>query len=273
MRVFGILSDHRAFWSKSPLMHNAVLKRHGIEGIYLPFCVADARLADAVKGIRALNITGVNVTVPYKESVVPFLDCCSEEATAVGAVNTILNRDDKLIGENTDVGGFVDALESAGYHLTGKTALVIGTGGAAKAVLRGLKKMGANMILVTGRDAGKARKLAWQLDCLDVTFEQLRAHDDVSADLVVNATTISVPGEDPLMDDLAGKSHIVECEFVFDINYGREINLWQDFAETHGARFMDGISMLAHQAKRSFCLWTGVDASAEEFLEALKENA
>jgi len=133
--------------------------------------------------------------------------------------------------------------------------------------------MGANMILVAGRDSAKARRLAWQLDCLDVSFEQLWDYDDIVANLVVNTTTISIPGEDFLIDDLARTSHIVECELVFDINYGRTRNLWQTFAEGRGAQFVDGISMLAHQARRSFYLWTGLEVPAEEFLEALEENS
>ena len=115
-------------------MHNAVLAAHGVNGLYVPLRVEPADLEKAVEGLKALNITGVNVTVPHKEAIVPFLDGLSEEAKSLGAVNTLVPMNHALWGDNTDVGGFSDALAKADFLAQGKRAVILGAGGAARAV-------------------------------------------------------------------------------------------------------------------------------------------
>jgi shikimate dehydrogenase len=271
MRVFCILSDERVFRSKSPLMHNAVLKRRGIDGIYAPFMVAANRLEDAVKGVRALNIEGVNVTVPFKEAVIPYLDELSEVASRVAAVNTIVRRNNRLIGENTDVPGLADALRDAGFDGAGKTALVFGSGGAAKAAAATLNCLNFSRTIMAGRNDGKTKISAARVSAEATTFAEL---DQLAsaANLVVNATTVSAPNEGPETASLVQELKLANCELVVDVNYGRPRNIWEDLALRNGATFMDGLPMLASQAARSFFLWTGMEADAGEFLAALQES-
>lgn len=272
MKVFCVLSDARAFNSKSPAMHNAVIEREGMNAVYVPFAIEPDRIGEAVKGLRALNIAGANVTVPYKEVVIPYLDSLSEEASAVGAVNTIVIRDGSLLGDNTDTGGFIDALDGVDFSVTGKSVLVFGTGGVSKAVVSALKRIGPSRILLAGRDPQKTRHTAEGFGVAAAAFESLTGRPP-SSNLVVNATSVSSPAEGPEMADFVRSLDLPQCELVVDLNYGRDDNFWRDLARTSGARFMDGLPMLAHQARRSFAIWTGVEVDVEVFMEPLKENS
>ncbi len=269
MKVFCILSDERAFRSKSPAMHTAVLKRNGINGMYVPFRVEPERIGDAVRGLRAFNIAGANVTVPYKEAVTPHLDALSREASEIGAVNTIVPDSGGLKGCNTDAGGFMDALHDAGFSARGKTVLVCGTGGASRAVVFALEELGARTILLVGRDAKRTSAIAGIVGAEAASMELLfnGAHD---ASLVVNATVVSSPSESPAMAGRLDGLKLKGCELLVDLNYGREENFWQDLAVRSGASFVDGLPMLAYQAARSFTLWTGLNVEPTQFLEALQ---
>jgi shikimate dehydrogenase len=271
MKIFCILSDERAFKSKSPAMHNAVLKATGINGVYVPFAVEPHRIGDAVRGIRALNIMGANVTVPHKELVIPHLDALNEGAEGVGAVNTIINIGDTLVGANTDTHGFQNALDDADFEAASKSILVVGTGGASKAVLFALGQLGAARILLAGRDLDKTKQLAKDRGAEAIPLESLLG-TTVAANAVVNATTVSSPTEGPELADLLSQLQLQDCELVVDLNYGRTENIWQSLAEASSAGFIDGLPMLAHQARRSFELWTGLDVEVEQFMKALQES-
>lgn len=272
MKVFCILSDERAFRSKSPAMHTAVLKRNGINGVYVPFRVEPDRVADAVRGLRALNIAGANVTVPYKEAVAPHMDSLSREASAIGAVNTIVPDNGGLKGCNTDAGGLMDALAEAAFSAGGKVVLVCGTGGASRAVLFALNELGTKTIVLAGRDEKRTAAMAGIAGAEPVSMEFLGsgAHD---VDLIINATSVSSPSESPELASRLDGLKLKGCELVVDLNYGRETNFWKDLAERNGSRFMDGLPMLAYQARRSFTLWTGLEVDPLQFLEALQGEA
>jgi shikimate dehydrogenase len=239
-----------------------------MDGVYVPFMVEPSGVEDAIKGIKALNIAGANVTVPYKQTVMPLLDRVEEEAASVGAVNTIVRSEDKLVGFNTDVGGIVDALEEAGFVARGKTCLVFGAGGAARAVLYALNKLGAGLVT----PAARRRDLVLQLgDRFSAKVTDLASLSSrvLKADLIVNATSVSSIEESPEMGRFVSGLTIDGCELVMDVNYGRTANFWQDQADRSGAGFMDGIPMLAHQARRSFELWTGSAVDVKYFKEGL----
>ncbi|MEW6530077.1 MAG: shikimate dehydrogenase [Thermodesulfobacteriota bacterium] len=272
MKVYCVLSDERAFRSKSPAMHNAVLKRHGIVGVYVPFMVLPDLVGEAIRDIRILNIAGANVTVPYKQAVVRYVDSLSEEASAIGAVNTIVPDDSRLVGHNTDAKGFMDALGSVGFDSAGKTALVMGTGGAAKAVAFGLKRHGDARVLIAGRNPEKARQAAEKIGAEPVSFIALAANG-IQSELVVNATAVSSAAESMVTAEFARRLNIARCELVVDINYGRGDNFWQELAQRHSSVFIHGLPMLAFQAQRSFALWTGLEVDAREFLEALEDDS
>lgn len=270
MRVFGVMGDERVARSLSPRMHNAVLARHGLDGVYVPIAVEPAQVEQTVRGFTSMGLAGVNVTVPHKEAVAPLLDSLSSQARTLGAVNTIVFRGLEMVGHNTDVDGFAAALKQAGIEARGRRALVLGAGGAARAVVLALSGLGAGDILVASRTRERARRLADDLGARPIELDQAVANSAL-CELVVNATPVSSPAESPEMAELASRLRLAGCcQAVVDINYGRRQNFWQQAAQRHGVVFLDGLDMLAHQARLSFKLWTGVDAPVAEFQEALR---
>lgn len=270
MKVFGIISDDRALKSKSPAMHNYVLRRLGISAVYVPFPVSPVRLPAALAGLAALSVSGVNVTVPYKETVMSLLDALSPEVKQIGAVNTIVNVEGRLAGHNTDAGGFAEVLRAENRAGSVKTALIFGAGGAAKAVAYTLRESGCNQVYLAARDVARTSQTARRIGCLAVDFNHLVSRPFFT-DLVINATTASDQIEAPGLAELVSGLQFPGCQMVIDLNYGRRQNFWQDLAARLKAPFQDGLGLLAHQARLSFKLWTGIDPDIELFHQALQE--
>ncbi len=268
MKVYCILSDERAYRSKSPGMFATVLKRLGINGAYVPFMVKSENLGQACQSLRILNIAGANVTVPYKELVIPYMDVLSEGANIIGSINTIVRNGDELKGYNTNAIGIMDALNETGFDPEGKSALVFGTGGAAKAVVFILNWLRTNSVFVAGRNYEKTRQIVGRFGGQALPLSTL-SDQSLSVDLVVNATSVSSPDESAEMALLVEKLQVPGCRLVLDLNYGRTHKFWQDMALRENIDFMDGLSALAYQARRTFALWTGVQVPPEEFLNAL----
>jgi shikimate dehydrogenase len=268
-KVFCILSDARAFQAKSPEMFSAVLKRAGLNAVYVPFMVAPENLGQAVHSLRVLNIAGANITVPYKEAVIPYLDILSEGANIIGAINTIVRDGERLKGYNTNAIGFMDAMEAAGFDAAGKTALVFGTGGAARAVAFIFNWLRAERVLVAGRSLQKAHALTDKLGGVPLLMDTL-AGTEIHADILVNATAVSSTEESPELADLVARLNLQGCGLVVDLNYGRIQNFWQERAAGIGAKFVDGLRPLAYQARRSFALWTKLQVPVREFMGAVQ---
>ena len=237
----------------------------------MPFVVKPRDLGEAVNSIRILHLAGASITVPYKEAVLPMMDVLSEGANIIGAVNTIVRDGDRLKGYNTNAIGIMEALEEAGFEVDGKTALVFGTGGAARAVVFILNWQRAAAIYVTGRREEKTRSLVAALGGESLELGSL-SDRPLPVDLVVNATAVSSRDESPEMADLVQRLDVPGCQLVFDLNYGRPNNFWEELAKSRGIRFLDGLPALAHQARRTFALWTGLQVPPEEFIKALNEN-
>jgi shikimate dehydrogenase len=271
-KKFFILGDARVLHTKAPEIFSAIMKKSGVKGTYEPFVISPGKLSEAVKEIRLLNIAGANVTTPYKEAIIPYLDDLSEGATIIGSINTIVRKGNKLKGYNTNAIGFMDALKDAGLDVGNKSALVFGTGGAARAVVFILNWVHANPILITGRSQGKINAIVKQIGGEAVTLNSLSGRL-LSANLVVNATSVSSPDEAPELAELVGRLQLPNCEMVIDLNYGRSRNLWQDMAQRNGIPFMDGLSSLANQAKRTFALWTGIDVKPEVVVTAIQDSS
>ena len=271
MKVYCILSDERAFQLKSPAIFSNVLKRQGIRGTYVPFMVKPKDLGQAIQSLRILHIAGANVTVPYKEAVIPFLDVLSEGANIIGAVNTIVRDGENLKGYNTNAIGIMDALSEADFDVEGKSALVFGTGGAARAVVFILNWLRAASIVVVGRNREKASELVHTFSGDILPPEELPERP-LSVDIVVNATAVSSVEESPELAALAIQLECPACQLVLDLNYGRQDNFWGEMAQSQGIRFMDGLPALAYQARRTFALWTGLQVPPEEFIKALNSN-
>ncbi|MCU0560418.1 MAG: shikimate dehydrogenase [Desulfobacterales bacterium] len=271
MKVFCILSDERAFHSRSPVMFSTVLRRQGINAVYVPFMVQPASLGRAMEGLRVLNIAGANVTAPFKETIIPHLDGLSEGARFIGAINTIVRDGDKLKGYNTNAIGIMDAMRAAGFNVEDKSALVFGTGGAARTVAFILTWLRAREVWVVGRNAERARAIVTAFSGRGMDPAVL-AGLPLPAQIVINATSVSSPEE---AADLAGLVETLDlrgCELMLDLNYGRRRNFWQDKARALGVHFMDGLSPLAFQARRTLQLWTGIQVPPEEFIRALQNG-
>ena len=267
-KVYCILGDERVFNSKSPEMFSAVFQRVGLRGAYVPFMTTLERVGDALNSIRVLNIAGANVTVPYKECVIPFLDVLSEGAKIIGAINTIAWEGDVLKGYNTNAIGFMDTLEEIEYAVPGKRALVFGSGGAAKAVVFILNWLRAESVYISARNELRSREMAERLGGEVISLEDAVA-SPLGVDLVINATSVSSEDESPEFAALVNRLDLNGCQLLMDLNYGREQNIWERKAAASGVAFMDGLRALAYQARRTFALWTGIQVEPNEFLSEL----
>lgn len=257
-RVVGIFGDPMEH-SLSPAMHNAAFAALRLDYVYVAFRVAPAALAAAVRSLRALDIAGVNVTVPHKERVIRHLDSLSPLAQRAGAVNTIVNRDGHLHGDNTDVHGFAQSLRGRGVRLRGRTAIVVGAGGAARAALLGLAQLGVVRVRLINRTARRGRALARALgDAAPLVehagLEALReAATFAGVPLVVNSTSLGWGGERfPPLHYAAAPDH---CLF-YDLAYGRDTDFLRR-ARRIGRPTLDGSEMLVQQGALAFHLWTG----------------
>lgn len=264
--IFGCPVAH----TLSPLMHNAAFKALGLDYCYVPFMVEPGMLASAVAGLRAMNIRGVNITVPHKEDVLPMLDLIDHEALLIGAVNTIVNDNGKLKGFNTDSRGFMMSLSEAGIEVSGKRVLLLGAGGAARAVGYGLCKK-ASKVYIAARNLSRAEELAVHLHSVSPATEGISLKDGISADfasgidIIVNATPLGLSENDPLPFEagLISNSHVV-CDLIY-----KNTQLLQAAAQK-GARTLDGAGMLLWQGALCFELWTGRKAPVDVMRLALK---
>lgn len=275
-KVTGIIG-YPLTYTLSPVMHNRAFDVLGINYRYLPFVVEEANLAAAINGIKALNIRGVNVTMPHKERVMDVLDEVTPEAEAIGAVNTILNEGGRLIGYNTDGMGFIQSLREASFEPAGKTAILLGVGGGAKAVAVALAQAGAKSIAIVSRSIDKAEGLKARLQAVikDVDIKTLTYNDNLAdifqvGDLVVNATPVGMKESGDLLPvplELIRAQHV-----VYDLIYTPPMTALLKGAQDKGARAVNGLGMLLHQAAAAFEIWTGFSAPTEEMRRALLEE-
>ncbi len=270
-RIVGIIGDPVAH-SLSPAMHNAAFRALKLDFAYVAFPVRAAQVRQAIAGVRALGMAGVNVTVPHKERVIKWLDSISPTARRAGAVNTIVQRHGRLHGENTDVSGFLQALRDAEFQFRNCRALVIGAGGVARAVLTALLQGKAARVTVANRTVPRAQKLAraFQTRAVQMTAASLAVLQDPellrSVDLVVNATSVGLRGE-PFFP-VAYQATPVSCVFA-DLIYGRHTD-FQSRAARARRRSLDGSDMLLHQGAMAFTLWTGSPAPIAAMRSALR---
>ncbi|MEJ2323753.1 MAG: shikimate dehydrogenase [Nitrospirota bacterium] len=246
------LLGHPVGHSFSPLMHNAAFEDLGLNYRYVAFDVMPDNLGEAVAGVRALGLAGVNVTVPHKENVIQYLDEVSSEASFIGAVNTVVNENGRLKGYNTDGRGFMRSLEEEGISAEGARVLICGAGGAARAVGYYLSEK-ASLVTLFDVVREKAEALSAVLckrgnvACVESLEKALPA-----ADIVINATPIGLKEGDPLPFDL---SAVGPEKVVGDLIY-RETPLLRE-AASKGCRVFNGLGMLIWQGALAFELWTG----------------
>lgn len=270
-RVVGIIGDPVAH-SRSPAMHNAAFAALGLDWVYVPLPVRSTDVAAAVGAIRALGLAGINVTVPHKEAVLPHLDALTPLARRVGAVNAIVNRDGRLLGDNTDVHGFAATLRQQRLRLRGRRVLVIGAGGAARAVLAALVDAEAGAITIANRTPARATALASRLRGPRRQVVSLSALADPAqlGDLALVVNTTSLGLHDTAFPPLAAAATPARCAFV-DLVYGRETPFLR-LARRAGRPACDGAEMLLHQGARAFTLWTGRRAPLTIMREVLSSQ-
>lgn len=242
--VFG----HPVRHSLSPVMHNAAFSETGFNGVYLAFDVTDLRSAAA--GIRALDILGVSVTIPHKVSIMEYLDECTPLAMNIGAVNTVINRNGRLTGDNTDGAGAVSAL-AAQTAIAHRRVAVIGAGGAARAIAFTIRSHGG-IVTVVNRSVRRGEALA---GAVDAEFIPLAEFAGNGYDILVNTTSVGMtPDTDAMVTDPA---QFEPEAVVMDIIYNPLETRWLREARKRGCTVVDGLAMFVHQGALQFELWTG----------------
>ena len=270
--LFGYPVEH----SFSPIMHNAAFEKLDINYLYLPFEVHPKELEAAIDGIRALNIKGVNLTIPHKEIVIPYLDEISKEAELIGAVNTVKNENGKLIGYNTDGRGFVKSLVEEGFKPQDKKVLIIGAGGAARAVGFQLSLEGVSDLYVANRTFEKADSLVKDInnnlelnlvEALPLVNKDLQqVMNDL--DLIVDTTPIGMhPNcevEPVIAPELLHKELVVA-----DLVYNPMETTLLKAAKEVGAKTIGGLGMLVYQGAIALEIWSGKDAPTKVMKDSI----
>jgi shikimate dehydrogenase len=273
-RICGLIGDPIGH-SVSPAMHNAAFKQLGLDYLYVPFRVRKEALAAAVAGMKALNVRGFNVTIPHKVAIIPLLDGLSPLAEKIGAVNTVVNDDGDLRGYNTDARGFWEALLERGVEPRGKNVVILGAGGAARAIAYVLAEGEARLTVLNRQlEMDWAEELAGRItDDFGMEVRALELSRDnlaaalAGADMLVNATSVGMSpknGETPVPARLL-KPGLV----VFDVVYNPVRTRLLEEAGAAGARTVSGIDMLAWQGALAFEKWTGQPAP----LDLMRRNA
>jgi shikimate dehydrogenase len=262
-RIIGLFG-HPVEHTLSPYMQNAAFSHCGLDYCYFPFSVQPDHLRNAIAAIRSLNFCGVNLTIPHKETCIPFLDSLDEEAAAIGAVNTITHNAGLLTGHNTDGRGFAMTLQEQGISLKGAKALIIGAGGASRAVGHYLSRTAATLHIYN-RTREKAENLASFLSKMEANTGII---DNLSSlaeyDIIINATPLGLRDGDPLPLD---PELLHPGQAVCDLIYRKTPLLIR--AHQQGCRTADGIGMLLWQGAYAFELWTGMPAPVEVMRTAL----
>lgn len=251
--------------SFSPMMHNAAFEKVSLDWRYVPLSVHPVAVGETIRSLYKLNFRGANVTIPHKLAVMEYLDEISPDAQAIGAVNTIVvEKDGFLRGYNTDWQGFLRTLAENEFEPRGKRALILGAGGAARAVIYGLVHAGAAEVTILNRTVERAEKLAEDIGAIlphgniraaELSAERIDAAQS-DANLLVNATPLGMhPNVDasPYPDELRYPAHLTVCDLVYN---PRETKLMAK-ARAAGAKVIGGLGMLVHQGATAFELWTG----------------
>ena len=279
--ICGVIGDPIEH-TMSPVMHNAVFRELDMDYRYVAFRVKKEGLGDAVRGMRALGIRGLNVTIPHKVEIIPFLDELDPLAEKIGAVNTVVNNNGVLKGYNTDAAGFLAALLEKGVEPEGKSAVILGAGGASKGISFILAERGANLVILN-----RPEEMDWAVELARQTAQLFKKEVSAlelneanlakvleRANIVVNATSV---GMSPNSDVTILPAKLLKPALViFDIVYNPVKTRLRQEAEAAGARTIGGLNMLAWQGALAFELFTGskapVDLMRKEAIKVLTGN-
>ncbi len=261
-QIYGLIGDPVEH-SFSPPMMNAVFSYMNLDACYLAFQVDEKKVSEAIAGIGALNFAGVNVTVPHKSAVIPYLDEVSPLAKKIGAVNTISNVKGRLKGTNTDFSGFIRSLKTLNFSPKKKTIALLGSGGSARALVAGLADAGALRVMLHNRTAERAEKLVTEFSryfpLTQLEAVSLQTIHETPLDLLVNTTTVGMFSSDlPL--------NLKQCRkinLLADIIYRPSQTPLLKQAKELGINAVNGIDMLLYQGCDAFTFWTGKQAPEE----------
>ena len=276
-QVIGLIG-HPIKHSYSPFIHNVTIELKKLDYIYLPFDVPAANLKNALKGMVALGIRGFNVTIPHKENILQYMNEVSEEASIIGAVNTIVNDHGKLNGYNTDAHGVFESLLPYRDSIAGKDVSVIGAGGAARAVIytliRNFKPSSINIINRTEQRADALKRYFKD----KMKYEQFQVHELFPPEivetlnnsrLIVNTTPVGMYPD--IEDSITSiQNSFIKDQIVFDLVYNPMRTKLLKLAAQAGAETIDGLKMLVFQAAKAFELWTGEELPVEELHKSLQ---
>lgn len=273
--IYGIFG-HPVKHSLSPNMHNSAFNELGLDSVYVAFDIDPENIGDATNSIRVMGIKGINITIPHKQTIMPFLDEIAPDAKLTGAVNTVKNENGKLSGFNTDVGGFLRAIrEDLDFTPDGQTLFLIGAGGAARAVLSAFCMNGGSAVYIADILSEKAVELAEQFksNFPEIAFETISMEDEnlisekfKEADILVNASPAGMDGvgsHDIPLSDLNNDA------VVYDLVYKPANTKLLTEAKELGHKASGGLSMLLYQGAESFEIWTGENAPVHVMKKAL----
>ena len=268
--------------SLSPIMQQAAFDAFHIEANYVLWETPQDQLAAKIASLRSSGMLGANITIPYKEVVVQMVDECDPFAARIGAINTIVNRDGRLYGYNTDAPGFITALkefDAYPFDCAGKKVVILGTGGAARAAAMGLLEKGIGEVVLLGRTEAHIQNIVRHLSTFSVKFHRtthirgtLFGYPEVreilaNTDLVVNATPIGLSMDDSKL--LIDVDMLPSTALVMDMIFNPSFTLLLRTARAHGCQVLNGLSMLLYQGALAFELWTGRPAPIEIMQKAI----
>jgi shikimate dehydrogenase len=258
-------------------MQNAAIKANGLNAVYVPFHVTPMQLCDAVSGIRALSLLGINVTIPHKEKVCEFLDEVDGDASLIGAVNTIVNRNSKLIGYNTDSLGLLKVLQNElKTEVEGGRFILLGAGGACRATVVALAQSGAKWIGIANRSSDRSRSIIESLapKFTGTTFAQFPLSEELLrqclyyADVLINTTAVGLNGEG---FDFDVSRCVKKNGAVFDMVYGHKPTLLIKEAARVGLQTANGLGMLVGQGEAAFEIWFGSPPQPKAMRNAIQK--
>jgi len=272
--VFGYPLKH----TLSPPMHQAGFNQLKLSSFYLPLELPLNNFRNLMKNKKDIILDGFNLTVPYKQTVMPYLDSVSKEAKLIGAVNTVIKKNNRWCGYNTDASGFITSLkEGLKWAPRGKRVVVIGAGGASRACIYGLCEKGVKEIVVLNRTLSKAKALVRDFQKLfkKVRFSVCTKADKellAQCDLVVNATSLGLKAKDKAVLSKSVIPKAKRGQLAIDLIYNPEVTPFLKSMKSKGWKTLGGLGMLLHQGAQAFQLWTGKKAPVKQMRTALEQS-
>ncbi|MFN8649346.1 shikimate dehydrogenase [Streptococcus sp.] len=266
--------------SISPFIHNLAFENTGINGVYLAWEIAEEDLAVTMENVKRYDMFGLNISMPYKQAVIPYLDQLTKSAQLIGAVNTIIPREGQLIGHNTDGIGFFKSLDKrAGFQVQGKVMTVLGGGGAATAIIAQAALDGAAKIFVFSRSqsidrhTATAQKISKEtqvpIEVLPLEDSSLLQEKIFQSRLLVNGTSVGMDGKSLVVDE---ETILPQNLLVVDVIYQPFETPFINFAKQQGATTVNGLGMLLFQAAEAFQIWTGKEMPTDYIWEKLVQK-